>query len=68
MAFLRHPKTHGELKSLFILYEYEKEYSVKIKHRKRRSIPDLLWDTYRWYNFQKSWKHQSKREKQWKQK
>lgn len=46
--------------------EYKKEYNLKIRGNRDGSIPDP-WDDYRSsaYDLGKSWKHNSKRKKQY---
>lgn len=61
----RHPKTLNELKANESLDEDAIEYGVKIRE-KRKYLPTVRDDNYS--HNDKSWKTQSKRRKQWKNK
>lgn len=64
-VYYRHPKTHGEIKQACA---HADEYGEQIVRAKRRynNVPDA-WDEYcsDVWGTQKSWKHNSKRRKQW---
>lgn len=64
-SYYRHPRTHGEKKQACA---HADEYGEQIVRAKRRynNVPDA-WDEYcsDVYRTEKSWKHNSKRRKQW---
>lgn len=64
-SYYRHPRTHGEKKQACA---HADEYGDQIVRAARRynNVPDA-WDEYRSdvYATEKSWKHNSKRRKQW---
>lgn len=64
-VYYRHPRTHGEIKQACA---HADEYGEQIVRAKRRykNVPDA-WDDYcsNVYRTEKSWKHNSKRRKQW---
>lgn len=64
-SYYRHPRTHGEIKQACA---HADEYGEQIVRAKRRynNVPDA-WDEYRSdvCRTEKSWKHNSKRRKQW---
>lgn len=64
-SYYRHPRTHGEIKQACA---HADEYGEQIVRAKRRynNVPDA-WDEYcsDVYRTEKSWKHNSKRRKQW---
>lgn len=64
-SYYRHPRTHGEIKQACA---HADEYGEQIVRAKRRykNVPDA-WDDYcsDVYHTEKSWKHNSKRRRQW---